>query len=40
MTKFSIAPKISTPQQATNFMEHESKKWGAIVKQAGVQLAN
>jgi tripartite-type tricarboxylate transporter receptor subunit TctC len=40
MTKFVIRPNILTPEQAVKFMEGESAKWGAIVKQAGVKLAN
>jgi tripartite-type tricarboxylate transporter receptor subunit TctC len=40
MAKFGIAPNIRDPKDAAAFMAHESGKWGAIVKQAGVKLAN
>ena len=40
MTKFVIRPNILNPAEAVKFMEGESAKWGQIVKQAGVKLAN
>jgi len=40
MAKFVIRPNILNPAEAVKFMEGESAKWGQIVKQAGVKLAN
>jgi len=40
MAKFVIRPNILNPAEAVKFMEGESAKWGEIVKQAGVKLAN
>jgi len=40
MAKFVIRPNILTPDEAAKFMAGESAKWGSIVKQAGVKLAN
>jgi tripartite-type tricarboxylate transporter receptor subunit TctC len=40
MAKFVIRPNILKPDEAVKFMEGESAKWGAIVKQAGVKIAN
>jgi len=40
MAKFVIRPNILNPAEAVKFMEGESAKWGKIVTQAGVKLAN